>query len=449
MKLRSIFVAALAAMTFVSCSNDKTEEPGGGVTTPTGAETVMKLSLKRAQATKAHYGDLNVDAAKGEDLIKAVRVYIFNDMNVLEEWVDFAANEDEKTFIITTGPKTFHASVNMASAALFTPTKAMPLSEVKAKELANSDIAKVTDILADGTNAGFWMSTLADDQTETIEAATKDEVEGAAQKNNVEIEVGRAMAKVGVYYDPATASQTGGTLTSVKYKMHNNPVKTMVLPSFNTAGHRVTPFYSASYAAANYFNNTTYLSTELTGGKHTAPSYITENSNKVPAKGNSTFAMIEGVYTPTDNLVNADGTDYTGAALTPGADFWRIANYQDLGLPTEKFLNYETGIYVAQPAAGQVNPASQKALKYDGGKSYYGIWLKNDAISNADLKTVEKHTIARNSYWSVTITSVSGPGSNEEGGVVIDPEIPIDEDTYMQATMSVVDWDEVSHSGGI
>jgi len=432
MNLKRMFLAALAVLTLASCSK---EEVGQDPTAAEGVETLMSMSINRLKAnSRAHYGDLDVTSE--ESTIEEVTVYIFNALGILEEVVDFDANTSTKTFKVTTGDKTFLAAANIPSLPTFTKG-VTNLTTIKNAELSVANIAVAA------TDDQFWMTSLSDNTTATLVEIT-DPAYVPSSANDITIPVGRAVAKVGVYFNPTT--QPGdGSLSGVKYKMHNNPVKMRLFTSNDAAGNRITPFYSATYAAANYFNNATYLATGVTfdavlnKNLHDYPSYMTENSNLSPTKGNATLVMIKGVYTPGDVLDPATGA--TDAAWSSGDDFWRIANLDGSG----NVISYEPEYYSVDPTTDLVIIAPQRVDKYTGGEAYYGLWL-NDATQT---NTVDRYTIKRNQYWSVEVTSVSGCGAPDEGGVIVEPGEELDADTYMKATISVEAWDDVEHPGGI
>lgn len=443
----ALFAATLFAAAMISCSKDSSGETSPEVT-PSGESTYMTVDLKilGANQTRAA-GSANLAATGEESAVNDVRLYVFKANNtnyILETYVDFNASEAtalKKTFQITTGQKVFHALVNMSGTYPSATVGTTSLDSFKQSAIG------LTSIATAATDNAFWMTTLAD-ATQTLVVATEAQA-SAGTYNNVSLSVGRAVAKVGVDLDESTVTQPiDGTLSGTSYKVVNNPNQIYALKVFNTLGYQLTPYYTSTYftTGTDSFDNGSYLATTLDGsGYHEYPSYMVENSHDVPTYGNSNVVMIKGTFTPkvlysTDGSTSYDVvTDLAGleTALNGTWDgtFWRTYD--------SSTKLYGTKFYYETP----VTATGETAVKYDQGTSYYGLWLKNDTKSTS----TEKYTVSRNQYWNVTITSIAGCGSNSEGGVIEEPgeENPIDENTYMMATIQVVDWEEVTQSGGI
>jgi len=446
MKLRSILIAALAALTFASCSKDENGVPP----VPTeGKDTYMSITLNTVKAnTRAHYGNVNV--TDEEKAIGDVTLYIFDSTGFLEKTVTFDATDvaaRTKTFTITTGEKTFLAAVNIPGQPTFA-NGTTSISKVKEAVMNVADIDVPAKIETPAADSRFWMTSLNDNTKATLVEITDPTAVGGTA-NDVTIPVGRVVAKVGVYYNPQSEPTDGALVpATVMYKAHNNPNKTMLFTSLNAAGNRVTPYFST---AGTYFNNTTYLPTTATFDSgdnkmyHDRPSYLMENSNASPTKLNTSFVMIKGEYQPTEVT---DPDDASTAAPASGASFWRIAKVDGSGNRTGEYLPayYSKDPDVAQnPSSTVTLAADEVSVEYVGGVAYYGLWLSNDQESG----TVNRYTVKRNQYWSVEVTSVSGCGEPDEPGVTETPDPDLDAETYMTATIEVEAWEEVERPGGI
>lgn len=435
MKTKLLSAILLSAMLAASCSKENSSPEPGAVE---GAETFMSLTIDRARAnTRAHYGDL--DATDAESVINDVTIYILDKNDFLEKTVNFPSGTSTQTFTITTGPKTFLAAVNIPSLPNFA-NGTTHISEIQAVTLNVADIG--VPVFIDPTNpstdSNIWMTTL--DDTNIADLIELDEASVPNSVNDVEIKVGRAVAKVGVYYNPSQTPADGDIdASSVVYKAANNPDKMMLFPSVNSSGYRVTPYMSTT---GSYFDNADYLTTGLdSNNEHEYPSYIMENSNVNVSNDNASFVYVRGEYRP---LQVIDPDDGSLSSYTPGTSFWRIAK-----MVSGKRDSWQAGYYSKDPDVS-VNSSStvtlavdEQSFEYSNGEAYYGLWLMNDQESG----TVNRYTVKRNQYWSVEITSVSGCGEPDENGVKEGPDP--EAETYMRASITVEGWESVERPGGI
>lgn len=446
-KLILFTTALFVAMSMLSCSKDS---DGGDIidtSSQSGESTYMTVNLKVLGATSRAVADLSATSA--EKAINDIRLYVFKANNtnyILEAVVDFDPAATTKTFQITTGQKVFHALVNMNGVYPAATVGTTSLDSFK-----KSDLTLGFNIATAATDNAFWMTTL-EDATQTLVVATEAEA-NAGTSNNVTLSVGRAVAKIGVDLNEGTVTQpSDGTLSDPYYKVKNNPNQMYVLKPFNALGYQLTPYYyEPSFTTGiQSFDNGVYLETTTTtgdaSGNHKYPSYMIENSHEVPTYANSNVVIIRGTFTPntlysTDGSVSYDITTAAGLAdlqtalgATWDGTFWRTYD-SSTGIYGNKF-------YFEIPTTA----STYTAVKYDQGTSYYGLWLKNDTKST----TTEKYTVSRNQYWNVTITEIAGCGSNSEDDVIDEPgPTPIDEKTFLKAQIQVVDWEEVSQTGGI
>lgn len=103
--------------------------------------------------------------------------------------------------------------------------------------------------------------------------------------------------------------------------------------------------------------------------------------------------------------------------------------------------------YNAAPAAEQVE-TNQKAIQYQGGKCYYAIYLQ-DKNAGSDQELPLRYTVKRNTLFDVVISSISGPGANDPGGVVPDPTKPVETVVSMEVNITIAPWTIANLSAGI
>lgn len=429
----AIMMAAALVLGFSSCSNDDETIDNQPVE---GVETIAKITLtQKRQATT--YGPTGTEnPTDKEKVVKRATLYVFSTSKVLEKEVslDVTGGETgaEKIVKLTTGTKYFYAAVNIPTGMEPTFTLGMPM-DVVVKELLT--VTDVRDLYSDVS--GFFMTNVDAPQGESISLATESDVT-TTTINNITIPIGRAMIKASMKYTKANVIQPAiGALDDVGFLLANNPTQMHYMANVNNFGQLETPFFFNPEVTGMYYPT---LGADATGlvfieTNGTATTYGMENSNQTPKTGNTTFALIQGIFTPAA-VVDKDGEPET---INLNGDFWRIQ------LADESFTDK---LYMEDPTGGTdiTGLTNAKAVKYAEGLCYYSLYLADNSINN---NTTLKYTVKRNSFWKMTITSVGGVGSNTPEGVVPEVEDPIEAETYIKAKIDVLDWDVYDQSGGI
>lgn len=227
--------------------------------------------------------------------------------------------------------------------------------------------------------------------------------------NGFSMTIGKAFAKVSVAIPKTSQNRT---LSEVEWRIINDPKHTYMLPNI-FKGQVHTPHYEADPPGdfeeyeeyfEKYFNPNSHISQTVTATTHfkwqTATTktsdnknhaYCFENGNKTVLQGNSTMVLVRGKYTPVQWL-NPD--DSPGNETQDGA-FWRIKNENGIYLP---------GYYNAEPGVG----SSQETVKYEGGITYYPIWLETDG----------RYMVERNHFYKIAITEVLSAGAPDLDSVM-------------------------------
>lgn len=393
-----------------SCTKDvdNPNSPGGGgeggVVEGIPTYATVSLSQRTGAGTYADAGDYvngNSQATAAEKKINDAAVLVFNNNDVLENFVKFEnadidAEPYAKTFATTTGKKRLYALANIGDdnyqkiEAIFNGQTAAD------KKLSNvckviQEITTIADA-ADNTlgRENFWMSnvyklgaTIEDqvtvlnvDQT-TVEGGNGDD----ATKNNFKVYIGRMVSKVTpTFADNLVINSGDGTIeiknehdaVVAEYRVRNNPTRFYTFPVYEGV-QLVSPYYDKAYTpidgtgaypnalgAADFFDNG-----HDDGGNHTfvkiaTDSYLTENSPKEAKRHKVTFLSIKAKWTPNANalLLDADGSIADDAAATlkkitdaadavpagNGGTFYRVQKWQG-----GKIVGYCPGIYAETP----------------------------------------------------------------------------------------------------
>ena len=435
--MKKTFILGLtAASMFIlaSCETEPTAEKAPAVVE--GIPTTATITLANAPETMAAEAGSPAESAIAEG-----KLYVFNNADVLESIVDFTTANvgagKKISFQTTTGMKRLFVCANMAGKyPAFQTIADSPGGATTLKAFKETEITGVT-IAGISTDNKFWMTNL---EKQPVQVAVTDN----SGTNNFTAQVGRAAAKVHLSV-AAGVEGNGGTLTSIKFTTMNNPNKMYLMPVYNgtnyTGDQLLTPYYSAAVNKANYVAS---AQKEVPG-----ETYMSENSTQDIKAGKVSYLLVEGVWTPTlANTKNPNGTAAT-QPLATGAKFWRIAQYdKDPNAGDAKMTGWANEFYYNdQPAIGQIG-TNQKAVDFTGGKCFYSINVQDKAAGGDDQLPL-RYTVKRNSYFKVVINSISGSGSNDPGGVIPDPDKPVETQVTMNVTITVQGWNVIDQSAGI
>ncbi|MCD8080550.1 MAG: Mfa1 family fimbria major subunit, partial [Bacteroides sp.] len=391
------------------------------------------------------------DPTNKETPIYNYAILVFNENQILEHIepvsVYTSANPSPKApeelgtseFEVTLGTKYFFVVANVPVSKLmsdqdnFSPDQDVLVQGVQDYILELESVDQIIGYLESGNtvnsnekNRGFMMTTLNGLQTVVVNKNKDD-----GDVNEVELPIGRAMAKVAVREDIQSAPN--GTLKNIEYKVGHNPKKMYVVPHYHryTSGVMITPNYEDETVDANaYFGP---LDDYQSADDANSFTYCLENANKIPKMGNATVVYLKGKFEPA-TVVDKDKSPST---LPADGSFWRIKN-----TAANALIKYEPEFYSERPDVA----AGQEAVEYKGGISYYTLYLANEQTT-----TDNKYTVKRNSYYKVTITKVSNAGEpdDDEEELIPEPEIPLDGAGLIEATIKIVDWDPIEQDGEI
>lgn len=500
-----------------SCTKDvdNPNSPGGGgeggVVEGIPTYATVSLSQRSGAGTYADAGDYvngNSQATAAEKKINDAAVLVFNNNDVLENFVKFEnadidAEPYAKTFATTTGKKRLYALANIGDdnyqkiEAIFNGQTAADkkLSNVCKVIQEITTIADAADNTLDQEN--FWMSNVyklgatIEDQVTVLEKSQGDVVGGTDETtNNFTVYIGRMVSKVTpTFADNLVINSGDGTIeikdehdaVVAEYRVRNNPTRFYTFPVYKGV-QLVSPYYDKAYnpidgtgvypdalGAADFFDNG-----YDDGGNHTfvkiaTDSYLTENSPQEAKRHKVTFLSIKAKWTPNENALylNTDGTvagDLSGTIAGNQGTFYRVQKWQD-----GKIVGYCPGIYAQTPArwtdvggtpgngvgaldtaVADRNAAKASAdacyliVKYDQGMAYWAYWMR----SRLDGTIAEKYALKRNNHYKVNIISVDGVGEPTEDDN-LDKDEDLEADTYMKATIEVLNWNVVDIEGGI
>ena len=239
---------------------------------------------------------------------------------------------------------------------------------------------------------------------------------------------------------------------------------------------RTTPYYSYTLNAtdAEGFSQTELLSGTATSiytddgtvsqtqarfycleNTHTSANYLQSNTTFVRVKAemipNSalTFTYAEGAVSVSEKA-DMPTELKTFYVITAAPDQSYNGSYvfeSDLAAIYDDLIAEGTATTDADKAAavitalGQNNRGYAFTEAYTGGAGYYNIWV-ND-MKDEDGSYLNIAPVFRNDWYDLTITSIQLPGDPNPD---IDPEQPIHPNTNVAVTLSIRDWNKVSHN---
>lgn len=395
MKLRSLFLASLAAMAMVSCSNDVEGVDNGGA--PEGEKALMQIGFAFPAATRADKPAASIEELK----VKDVTVVLEYGATRKREVVTGTASNENQTIVTNEFEVTAGVDVNIyaflnASDALKKSLENAPLKEIK--ETANG--TKLDYIIGkDGIaeDNAFLMSNV-DGKAEvaTLKALEKNKVTISVERTSAKIEEATATTE----YTIAQPTQKG-QFSDMKIKLVDhtfiNLAKNTYVLDQNKNTDDVT--FLQPYASASYDWKASVGGNEVT--------YCMENYDATGIAGKSTCVLYKAEVS------------YGGQAA---ATFYVWNN--------TIYLTYAE-LKAAYATLPDVAP-NQKELK----ETYYvdmyvdGVCYYIQPITTGATKEIK---VVRNNWYKLDVTNITKLGYPT-------PIIPAADPTMLILTINIVDW---------
>lgn len=448
MKIKSLFIAALAAVTMVSCAKDEK----GPEKVVEGAKTNMDLTFYvPTSVTRA-----DIDGTADESKLVNITVFIFNKdgsaatgNNSSRAIADFINNGDgsytldpDKAIETTAGAKRIYVGANLPDGM---------------DSFANeSELAEATAItLADMTHKTLGFSMLSD---KVIEKTLITQTAGSKPiANQVETKLERMVAKLFVQntaadyvstFNAGDADEFTLTYTFTEYGV--GQVAEWMFPDKQWNGSKLlTP---SKALGAHPVKGTIFTKPIAADGVDvTAPadvaavtassSYVAEVAAANKLMGEATYAMLRS-RVELSHFTEVDGNDdlVLVANANPGTyeTFWLITG----GDKKIYFADDANHDEVAQKVIEITGEASE--LMYDGGYTFFIAWL------NRGLTGLDQLVVKRNQFSHLSITGVADdkfiamPGTDPDGAGSPDPTdpkfpLPIDPDENIEETEAMLE----------
>lgn len=465
--MKKLFIAALAALSFVACSKDNAKNNDG---VKEGVPTSVSLKITQEGVDGTRAPKPVTDGAVGQENVitgNKVHVLVFNSSNNLEYVNNFIlAGNNTGTFQITSGTKYFVVMANLPASidtyvSGLTPgaVSRTTFEQATYTLLATTNAAQEIADPAVSPASNFFMTNLY----------TTSQAVVAGVNPTIPVKIGRVTAKVTPMITATNVEQevngiptVVGTFSDPRVKLGSYAVNTFRVGQLNSGGSEYEAYrYSYNYVAnpndiwgaAPTYPGADFIRASATYEAITAapgPIYYTlESSHATPLEGNSTRLILRGEFAPAAAYVY-DATSTTGAAGTiPGSKTFYVA--VDGGSIIQGLF------FDAQPANAAVVDGAITAAglpagsgvytykEYTNGLCYYNkLFLMTDE-AKLGTKPSEALGVYRNHHYKATITKVNGVGYESEDGNV-NPVTPVVQSSDVDLTITVLDWSGVDQN---
>ena len=486
-----VFAGAVLALGLAACNNKKEDE----LSKEKGYDTYTTIALSLPSSLRAGDDDdynKKGDPYTGVDHIKTLTLYIIDEAKPAEKPEVHHFTEDNlhldgatgkvtmAPFRTKSGNKTVYAVINITNAikAALDAANSKTAFDAAYKKDYEAFSASAPIASLDNNNKDVIVMTgtpVTQDIKPNVSALN------APAVNNVAITVSRAAARVsvtttatekspGVYEVKATIAggqtKTFGEISNLKWSVGQYEKNFYLLqqsdrksPNFtyipNKADWKIqarTKYNYSELADSKFFPVSHITQYGLDQVKSIKYKFISETTHAKATdpldpktsgyrKGNTTYVLIKGKFTPADDMWAAGEK----ALINPNGDLF-------YGLATQKF-------YSSQQKAEGAGNAADKVVTYKKGMVFYFLWVNPDKI---DMTKWAMSPVYRNNIYNVDIKSFQNIGlsGNPINPDPDDPDKPDPDDpdnpdpdeplptekTFMVATITITPWTWHSYS---
>lgn len=473
MKRKSfIFSMGVAALLFAACSND--DNLMGGPTGNGPEQAVVEGEPTYASFTvKGLAGSGNTRATEapegeGDNTIGTVTLLIFNNQTkVLENKFTITSTSSTATgtYLITSGKKRIFAFSNLGAKSGQTAVDGL-----QPKSSTVDDMLALTTQM--GTDLGQTTTVVPMSTPDTgVATDVKNGIEetDAPTTNHFNFAMSRMIAKAKL----VLKSTVGDKLKSTSF-IANNIAKSSYLVQHAVGGVVKSPLYEKAWGtnpdtditAADFMAREKFPATQQDVAANSLDKfyYLSENTSPSFLKGAATHFILKGTFipdviftgatfnvatqnidlTPNNNPTEGDCKGYCYVTESPNTAVIPVGVFfKSKAILTAVVTTYNAGI---KEANKQINASDVKFLEYGDG-SYYRINLGEG--TNAENT---RFGVERNTAYTVTVNSVTGPGFTKpdgNDGAEGLPTDPIDQKTYVNVSITASPWKSAEQSSDI
>lgn len=428
MKLKSLFLASLAAMAMVSCSNEDDQIVNGG-SVNAAKDAALQFTIGFPQVTRAVVQEDENNGETYEQKVNAISFVLkYNDGTPTAVY-DFVNDEDPNTPGFTQTDlliKTEKVEVSSGEAEIFVyvnpVTKVTTGNYATLQETANYTNMDDLGNIANPTDAKFLMFGKG---TCTI-AAGKDANEASVNVSRVAAKLAEQTAKDKIFDIENSVVDFGKAMkvkiTDYTYVNLNKTTNVTNNATIFTPADATTGYFQYFVQSNNYKTFDGLIAKNMNAEQTNKVTYCLENNN---------------ANTPTMILYKAAITEFPG--YTAGDNFYIDAD--GILYPSFDVMNDKDGKFHGQLTNEKLySDADGKALndnstyndfnkygiqKYEAGVCYY----------RAEIKTGADTKIVHNNYYKLSVSKITKLG--DPGTIIPTPGTPL---TYLTLNITVQPW---------
>lgn len=458
----------VAALLFAACSNDDNFVDGSTGNTPEqvvveGEPTYATFTVKTVEKGK----NTRATVAPGGEVdnqIGDVTLLIFNNQTmVLESKFTIpqpTSGTTTGTYLITSGKKRIFAFSNLGASSGQDGIDGLNVKVSTINDMLSLTTGEAGTVLGQ-TNTHVPMSTPNNGLATTVANGVTET--DAPTSNTFEIPMSRMIARAQL------TMKSGITGFVAKSFTVNNVAKATYVVQSAVGGVVKSPLYEKTWGTTPGTNITAadFMAKEsfFSSGSTLKPDaqlnalgqyyYLTENTSPSFLKGAATHFILRGVYVPSRIITGAsfsvatqqltytynnspaesDCAGYCFVTESPKADIIPVqACFSNATVLSAAIAAYNAGI---NDPSKNITAADVKYTEYTNG-SFYRINLGEGVDAENTV-----YGVNRNTSYTVTVNSVTGPGFNTpdgNNGAEGENSDPIDQKTYLNVTIKVTPW---------
>lgn len=456
--LASLMLAAIMP----SCSSDPNPV---GYLNVTGEKTTIELNFSVA------------DTRADESTISTVSVYVFNSDNVLEELTE----ENDATSVkldVTPGQKTIYA---ISTKKIIAATKGMTLDSFEGLTFASSE----TDLKNE--NGEFVM---VGKQVVKVTKQLSQAGSTSESANKFQMELTRLLAKVSVKYDSSKIGSNLGSLGFTQSILGFNFKVVQIAKNMGLLSNSILKdFTKISSTGGTYdgYDNTSdsYKKVVTTTSKSPNLFYLSENIVDEPVSGNTTFVALKVSLMPKQFYIyHNNSIQNSNETLNEGEPFYAVGiKYPEYGYvdyavsdtgtilcfknneeqdgrgaagyatalnegKTTATLLSDINIAPKQTTPKNVLGSRSEEKKFDvfqftNGEIYYRLNIRDSEA--------KKYQVTRNTFYDITISSISKMGLPSEDllfptNPASDLELDLSSSSGIDASFEATPWNNIIYS---
>lgn len=446
-KISTLILGAFALVGLYGCSNHS-DEPNVPPIDATGENTIVELRVADERTMTRAAGTEEENATTDEKAITGtVSILVYNN-NGDRETTHTATIADGGTtkFTIKSGQKYFYVVANQDLVTVSPGVIALNRRLDFERQVLNVTFGGTNSDIPSITDPKFIIGTLWGQSVYVPQGGTD------ANPIKVTLNVGRASAKIKLKsVEKGANSNMLGEFENPFYRLgsipktyfHVGQYQGSIVPPSTGHGLVTSAVHTESWGSnvgGNPVQNTAFTNYAVWKNVTAAPTtnffYGVENTTALDQQkdqyyGNTTYVQLRTKYTPAASEM-FDADDLSQNFVPAGG--WDGTFYVVVMLNGDRYIcpNFD-------PATHSTMVGLDYALKYTEGLNYHKFPIRDQKETDPE----QIHTVLRNHYYDVAVTSIKNLGDWDEK---VDPSEPITGDTEVLAEIKVLEWSKITQN---